>query len=158
MHRFALTATTLVAAISFGVLPSGATSAYAIGPQSAQQQIDAALAAVPGGTQTGPNSVSWFDGEMTMIVPSGSATTLSVGSCATGSYCAYSSTNLTGTKLVWTSCGTYSTAAITVRSMANATSSDTVRGKNASGTTLVTLDPSERANTIPVGITQVVCS
>ena len=125
--------------------------------QAVQQQINAALTATPGGEQTSANTVEWNDGDIILTVAS-NLSTQAVGSCATGYVCAYSSTNLLGTKLSFGSCATYSTSTITVRSVANARSSGTVRGKNNAGTTLVTVTAGNHDNSTPTGITQVTCS
>ncbi len=122
---------------------------------SVQEQVDAALAAVPGGVQTSATTVSWERGTVTLTV----APAKSVGSCVTGSFCAFSGTNLTGSKLTFTSCTVHSTAALSggVHSIANATALGTVYGETSSGTVLSIVLPGGQQNSSPAGIAQLDC-
>lgn len=100
------------------------------GPAAASEAVHPdvafALAAEPGGVATGYGSAEWPDLGMTLTVPVGRA----VGTCATGSICAYSSGALGGTKLSWSTCGSKSTAALSqVGSIANARSSGTLHAR-----------------------------
>ncbi|GGM35547.1 hypothetical protein [Microbacterium saperdae] len=112
-----------------------ATPAQASEEPALHPDVQYAIDAVPGGTVVDEHTVVWPDLGMELSVPSPDAR--AVGSCATGSYCAYAGANRGGTKLSWTSCTTVSTAALsTVGSIANARSSGTVQARNAAGTVL----------------------
>ncbi len=137
-------------------------SADPVSPQ--QRQVDAVLAAHPGGTQTGPGTISWDDGAtvLTLVDPDDpdDPATRSVGSCATGAYCAYNAVSLTGSRLSFTTCDTtVSLAALPgdVRSLANARSTGYVQGRTASGTTLTTVSAGGRVNSAPAGVEQLRC-
>jgi hypothetical protein len=92
-----------------------------------------ALAAEPGGVATSYYSAEWPKLGMTLEVAAVSA--FSVGTCATGSICAYSEGAMAGVKLSWTTCGSKSTAALdTVGSIANARSTGTLTARQ--GTTV----------------------
>jgi hypothetical protein len=101
-----------------------------------QDKIDRVLAEFPGGEQLTSTTVAWDDGAALLTFESDSAAR-AIGSCATGSYCAWSGTSYTGTKMSFTGCsagGTSSSLAAlggVVRSMANARSSGTVRAYNS---------------------------
>lgn len=126
-----------------------------------QVRIDNLLAKLPGGVQTGSDQVSWDHGTvvLTIATPDNAK---SIGSCATGDYCAWSGTSYTGTRLTFTACsasGTSSSVAALsglVRSTANARSSGTVQDRNGS-----TVVHTMAANTgIPVNastLTALVC-
>lgn len=138
-----------------------AAPAQAEQPDTVQDQIDHALSEIPGGVQTGSNTVEWEDGAVTLTVadPNGSVL-FAVGSCATGAYCAYSDLSLTGSKLSFTTCNTtVSTAALLtgVRSIANARSTGYVQAKNGSGTTLATIYAGGQLNSAPTGVIQLRC-
>jgi len=120
----------------FGALPAVAAPAPAT---TVQQQIDDVMVRYPGGVQVSETTVSWEDGAilLTLASPTGRA----IGSCATGSYCAFSATNYGGTRLAFTGCSATTTSNSlsalggTVRSVANARTSGTVRAMN--GTVIV---------------------
>ena len=106
--------------------------------QDVHPDVAYALAAEPGGVVLSYSSAEWPDLGMRLdAAPSASGFigVQSVGTCATGSICAYASTGISGTKLSWTTCGTKSTAALAqVGSIANARSSGTLQARQ--GTTV----------------------
>ncbi|MEJ1088449.1 hypothetical protein WDU99_08980 [Microbacterium sp. Mu-80] len=97
-----------------------------------------AMGAVPGGILVDANTVVWPTLDMQL---SATPTTLrSVGTCASGRYCAYSMVNRGGTKLSWSTCTTVSTAALaSVGSVAIARPSGTVQARASSGTILTSV-------------------
>ena len=145
------TAAALIAVLSLltGTPAFAATSA---GP-SPQAQIDAAMAAMPGGTQTDADTVTWDGGTIELDVAGPNV----VGSCATGSFCVYSGVSLSGSKISYAACGTYTVTAFTVKSIANARATGSVEAQNSSGTTLATVSAGGRLNTAPSGVTKVRC-
>lgn len=115
-----------------------------------------ALSAEPGGVATSYSSAVWPDSDMRIDVPVGRA----VGTCATGSICAFSSSGLGGTKLSWTTCGSKSTAALSqVGSIANARSSGTLHARQ--GTTVRASAGANSQANVPVAywssITNIFC-
>lgn len=125
---------------------------------SMQERIDQVLAEHPGGTQISQNEVAWDDGDVILTLASGGISTFAVGSCATGKFCAYSGTFLSGSRLTFSSCGTHSTTALgAVRSIANARSSGSVQGKNSSNSVLVTVGAGSSNGSTPIGVTKVSC-
>ena len=157
-----------IADLLFGVFsPSGKMpytvfpAAYADETSELQARDDAGLAEVPGGSQTAPNEVTWEDGAviLTLAADEGLITTMAVGSCATGYYCAYSGYNLSGSKLSFSACNTtQSTGALSVvRSLANARSSGYVQGKNSSGTVLATVSAGGSLAYASTSITKLTC-
>jgi hypothetical protein len=124
-----------------------------------QAYVDAAMLAEPGGEQTGPGEVTWGDGAAVLTVDIGAASR-AVGTCATDNVCVYSGTSLTGSKLAFTGCTSWSTAGLLlpVRSLVNARKAGYVRGYNSAGSALTTLAPGVAANTAPAGIATVTCS
>lgn len=117
-----------------------------------QTRITAVLDANPGGTQLNSHTVQWNDGDVTLdLAPT------AVGTCATGSFCAYSSPNLTGSKLSYATCSTYSVTAITVRSIANARSSGSIRAQNSGGSTLATVGAGAHLAVAPSGVVKLHC-
>lgn len=126
---------------------------------SLQERVDAVLERFPGGTRTGVNEISWEGGDVVLTLEVPGATPRAIGTCADDSYCAYSGTNLTGSKISFSSCGTYSTSPVgTVRSIANARTSGKVQGKNASNTVLSTVYAGKADNSTPNGISKLACS
>jgi hypothetical protein len=96
-----------------------------------------ALAAEPGGVVLSYTAAEWPDLGMRIDAATSASGVgpQAVGTCATGSICAYSSTGISGTKLSWTTCGSKSTAALAqVGSIANARSSGTLQARQ--GTTV----------------------
>jgi hypothetical protein len=89
-----------------------------------------ALNAQPGGVATSYYSAEWPKLDMTLDVAW--ASTFAVGTCATGTICAYSEGAMAGVKLSWTTCGSKSTAALsTVGSIANARTSGTLTARQS---------------------------
>ncbi|OJX94656.1 MAG: hypothetical protein BGO96_00795 [Micrococcales bacterium 73-15] len=130
----------IAAVIAAAALAVGCSAAAAAGPAGAvargtvQQLVDAVIAE-HGGTQTAWNEVSW-DGGATVLTLApdavgGITPFAAVGSCASGKYCAYSGSNLTGSKLTFSTCGSHSVTALpSVGSIANARSSGVVVALN----------------------------
>lgn len=146
---------TLLAAVALTatIFAAPAANASEITPD---HQIEYALKQVPGGYATSDHTAYWPKTGMEMtsslaILP------FAVGSCATGSICAYSGYSLTGSKLSWTSCSTFSTAALpSVGSIANARSSGTLRARN--GTTVVATAGAGGQANVWSAVTNVQCS
>jgi hypothetical protein len=134
---------------------AGVAAASADQGATVQQQIDYALVAVPGGIQTSENTVEWDGGTevLTVLISN------SVGSCATGSFCAFGAVNLGGSKLTFTSCTVHSTAALSggVHSIANATALGTVYSETSGGTVLSVVPAGGRENSSPGGIAKLDC-
>lgn len=153
----------LTAALAAALLFVGASPAYA-GPRpiGVQEQIDAALREFPGGRQISANAVSWDGGAVVLTIAApGALAPMAVGSCATGTYCAYNGVSLTGSKLAFTACSTtVSLAALPglVRSIANGRTSGTVAGRTAGGTTLTTVAAGSQVNSAPAGVTHLRCT
>ena len=143
-------------AVAFAMAGTVSTAAAASTDPYVEQQVAAAFDAHPDAVRTSSNTVTWAQGtvELTVAAP---FETNAVGTCATGNFCAYAGLNLTGTKLSYTACSTYSVTAITVRSIANARSSNNVQGRNSAGTTLTTVAPGGQVNSAPSGVVQLRC-
>jgi hypothetical protein len=140
MRRIPLMAAAALVAV---IALSPGTANAAVAPpdgESLQARVDAVMKANPGGVQIADDSIAWEDGQVVVTLEGGS-NQRSIGSCSTGSYCAWSSTSYTGTKLSFTACslaGTSSSIAplgTNARSLANARTSGTIKVKN--GATLV---------------------
>lgn len=132
-----------IAAIALLAL-SGATPAHAAG-SDLHPDVEYALDAVPGGEVVDPYTVVWPELGMELTVRSPSAR--SVGTCATGLYCAYSGTDGNGTRLSFSVCTTVSTSALAlVRSVANARSSGMVQARSSDGSVLATASAGTRVN------------
>jgi hypothetical protein len=120
--------------------------------------VEYALESVPGGVAVSDTTVVWPALGMVLEAASESATQRAVGSCATGTYCAYALPNLQGSKLTFTICTTVSTAALqSVGSIANGRSSGSVRARNSSGATLATAGANGSAN-VGGGTTNLLCT
>jgi hypothetical protein len=114
-----------------------------IEPEALHPDIAAALVEVPGGVAIDANHAEWPDLGMRMdVLGDGDK---AVGSCATGNVCAFNGTGLTGTRVSWSSCGTYSPG-MTVRSIANARSAGYAQARSSSGSVLATAIASSWAN------------
>lgn len=115
-----------------------------------------------GGTQTGPGEVTWDGGAVVLTLAADDARgpgTLAVGSCPSGSYCAYSLAGYFGSRLTFTTCTTGNSVAplgSPVRSIANSRTSGTVRAYN-SGSLVLTVPANTGVNTIAT-ITTLSCS
>ncbi len=157
---------TVIAAVLTGLAlaiaaPAAANADPLSGSDALQQRVDAVLAKFPGGTQIAPNEVSW-DGGATILTRAGDGTGIhpdSVGSCATGDYCAYSGSGLSGSKISFSACDTtVSTAPVgSVLSVANARSSGYVQAKNSGGSVLSTIYAGGSLGFAPSSITQLTC-
>ncbi|MDY0910726.1 MULTISPECIES: hypothetical protein [Microbacterium] len=125
---------TLVTVALVTALVVGAPTSVVAAEESGQDvhpSVAFALDAEPGGVATGYGSAEWPELGMTLEV----SLVRAVGTCATGSICAYSEGGMAGTKLTWTTCGSKSTSALsTVGSIANARSSGTLSARE--GTTV----------------------
>lgn len=116
---------TLVATVALTLAPAAANASDAVQPDATHPDIAYALDAVAGGVLINANSARWP--ALGMRIDALPASGRAVGSCATGTICAYAGTGLGGTRLSWTTCGSKSTAALTqVGSIANARSSGTM--------------------------------
>lgn len=132
------------------------TSAAAASDDDLHPDVEYALDAVPGGIAISDYEAVWP--ALGMTLEAGSPTARSVGSCATGTYCAYASTGQNGTKLTFTICTVQSTSALrTVGSIANARASGNVQARNSSGTTLGTASPNTAVN-VAGGTTTLRCT
>ena len=117
--------------------------------------VEYALEAVPGGIAVSDTAVVWPT--LGMILEAESQMQRAVGSCATGTYCAYAQSGLRGTKLTFTICTNVSTAALqTVGSIANGRSSGNVHARNG-GTILATAGANGSAN-VGGGTTNLLCT
>lgn len=105
--------------------------------------IATALAEIPGGIVIDSHHAEWPELGMTIDAPSGHER--AVGSCADGKVCAFTGANLTGTRVSFSTCGTYSPG-ITVRSIANARSAGYLQARSSSGSVLATAIATSWAN------------
>ena len=69
-----------------------------------QKQVERVLVEYPGGTQTGVGEITWNGGEVVLNLFDESSTRAAVGSCASGYFCGYTSTGLTGSQISFSSC------------------------------------------------------
>ncbi len=147
----------LLAAAAFTLVQLVATPAMAA-PSSMQDQVDAVIAEY-GGTQTGPNEITWEDGAVVMTLAPEGLSSRSIGSCATGAFCAFSGVSYGGTRLQFSTCPSSNSVASlgTVRSVANARSSGTVRAYDGS-TLVTTLAPNTGRTSVALGIDTLSCS
>lgn len=155
----ALPLAALIAVAVTPALPAPAVAAPA-DAASVQDVIDAALARAPGGVQTGPNTVEWEDGAIELTVADPAAVTvLAVGSCATGAYCAYDGTSLTGSKLTFWTCDTVVSTSVlsSVGSIANARATGVVQARNSSGIPMATVSAGGQLASAPAGVTSLRC-
>ncbi|WP_449407172.1 peptidase inhibitor family I36 protein [Microbacterium maritypicum] len=134
---------------------SGATSAQA-SEVGLHPDVEYALEAVPGGEVVDPYTVVWPELGMELTVPNPRAR--SVGSCATGTFCAYSEADGNGTRLSFGVCTTVSTSALTiVRSVANARASGNVQARTGTGAVVATVVAGTRLN-VPSTVRSLRCS
>lgn len=118
MKKTLITASLAVLAL----LVAGPASAASAG-ERVHPDIQAVLDEVPGGVVLDFHRASWPKLDMEMTIPLGR----SVGSCATGSVCAFSQQNISGTKLSWGSCSTHTIpGSFSVKSIANARSAGSI--------------------------------
>ncbi|MBN8425479.1 hypothetical protein JF531_13200 [Microbacterium esteraromaticum] len=141
---------TILAALTTAValVLSGPAALATDSPPEPSADIAAVMAAVPGGVLLDAHHATWPALGLEMTSASGVSTrtlsssavgssavgTASVGSCASGRVCAFSGGNLSGSRLSWSTCGTFSISAFTVRSIANARSTGYLQAR--SGTTV----------------------
>jgi hypothetical protein len=153
---------TLVVLATVALWLLGASPTHADSRPTLDEEIDQVLTQFPGGVRVAANVIEWEGGAVTLTLEApGAFAPMSVGSCATGSYCAYSGANLSGSKLSFTTCNTtVSTAALggVVRSIANARSSGSVQARNSSGTTLATISAGGQLNSAPGGVSHLRCT
>lgn len=111
-------------------------AAYSADGDHVAPEVAYALEVEPGGVVVDYWNAIWPEQHMTLTVPRDIGRA-AVGSCANGRVCAFNGQRLSGAYLSWTSCGSHSTAALSgsVRSIANARSSGTLRARN--GTTVI---------------------
>lgn len=142
----------LVGALTVGAAPASAAS------DPLQERVDAVIAEF-GGTQTASNEVSWEDGAVVLTLASDGVALRAVGSCATGAFCAYSGFGYSGNRLTFIGCTTGNSVAAlgTVRSIANARTSGTVRAYDGSAL-IATLAPGTGRTSVPAGIDKLNCS
>ncbi len=132
----------------------GAPSANATEPPP-HPEIASAMAALPGGVLISPNEAEWPKLGIRFEVPS--VTTFSVGSCATGTTCAYRNANLGGAKATFYGCSTWSTTAFgSVGSVANARTSGWAEVRNSSGGVITTVGYGTWKN-VGAGTTSIAC-
>ncbi|MDU0367867.1 peptidase inhibitor family I36 protein [Microbacterium sp. KSW4-17] len=112
-------------------------------PADLHPDIAAALAAIPGGVVVDARHAVWPELDMSVDVPADDDK--AVGSCATGNVCAFSGTGLSGTRVSWSTCGTYAPG-ITVRSIANARSAGYAQARTSAGAVLATAIAGSSAN------------
>lgn len=111
-------------ALTLTMVFGGASVASADEQPEVHPDIAYALQLEPGGVVVDYLTAEWPAAGMRMEAAGG---LFAVGSCSTGSICAYALAGQAGTKLSWTTCGTKSTAALsTVGSIANARTSGTL--------------------------------
>jgi hypothetical protein len=134
-----IVAAALVAVIA--LTPAAANAAVAPPDREPlQARINAVMKANPGGVQIADDQVAWSDGDVVLTLEGGS-NQRSIGSCSTGSYCAWSAITYTGIKLSFSACslaGSSSSLAplgTNARSLADARTTGTLKVKN--GSTLV---------------------
>lgn len=113
-------------------------------PEDLHPDIAAALEDLPGGVVIDATHAHWPELGMTIDVPP-SSEEKAVGSCATGNVCAFNGTGLSGTRVSWSSCGTYAPG-MTVRSIANARSAGYAQARSSSGSVLATAIAGSWAN------------
>lgn len=144
-----------IAAFAALVLALVLTPAVAHADTELHPDVEYALETVPGGIALSDSAVVWP--ALGMTLEAQSAMQRAVGSCATGTYCAYAQSGLRGTKLTFTICTNVSTAALqTVGSIANGRSSGNVHARNG-GTTLATAAANGSAN-VGGGTTNLLCT
>ena len=158
-------------AVALLLVGLGVAPAHADPVDSVQAQIDAVLVEHPGGQQVSPTTISWAGGAilLTFADPRSSDSmaadphSRAVGSCATGSYCAWSGTSYTGTKLSFTGCsaaGSESSLSLlggAVRSLANARTSGLVRSANGASTVHL-ISPNTGITSNTSTLTKLVCT
>ncbi|MCE0507637.1 hypothetical protein LVJ59_01160 [Microbacterium sp. KKR3/1] len=141
---------TVLAAVLFGAVLAWAavpTMASARDDHDVDPLVAAMLDEVPGGVIVDATHAVWPALDMALSVPSASdLTARSVGSCATGRFCAYNALSLAGGSLSFGGCGVNTVPpSFTVRSVANARSAGYVQARNGA-TVLKTVGAGNWAN------------
>lgn len=132
------------------------TPAAAHASDDVHPDVEYALDAVPGGIAVSDNKVVWP--ELGMTLTTGATTARAVGNCATGTYCAYSGSGMSGSKLTFSVCTNVSTSALrTVGSIANGRGSGLVRARNSAATVLGTAGPNSSTD-VGLGTTNLLCT
>jgi len=146
-----LIATTAALILLLAAVPTAADAAEQVDPQVAY-----ALDAVPGGEVVDARTAYWPELGMTLTVPDLRLRD-AIGTCPNGSVCAYKGTNLTSTRLSWTTCTTHSTTALgaPARSIADARSTGYLQARN--GTTVVATAVAQSWNNVGVANDNVRC-
>lgn len=148
----------LVVALSLLVPATGAAAGPA---ESLDARVARVLAEFPGGVEVSPGVIQWNKGAITLTLES-AFSVQSIGSCATGQYCAWTGLSYTGTKLAFTSCsagGTSSSLAALggpARSTANARTTGTVNAVN-SGALVYTMAANTGKPSNAATLTHLVC-
>ncbi|WP_120494701.1 peptidase inhibitor family I36 protein [Microbacterium phyllosphaerae] len=143
--------TLVVAGLALALVPAAANASDELHPD-----VEYALETVPGGIALSDTEVLWPALGMLLEAEIGPAR--AVGSCATGMYCAFTGSNLSGTRLSFTVCTNVSTAALqNVGSIANGRSSGLVRARNSAAAVLGTAAPNGSAN-VGLGTTSLLCT
>lgn len=147
---------TLVAtAVAIAAMVFTGQAAYASeSPTIPAADIAAVMEAIPGGALIDAHHASWPDLGLEMT-SSEALAPFAVGTCGTGSVCAFSGANLSGSKLSWTTCGTFATTAFTVRSIADARSTGYLQARN--GTTVVATANAGKSANVFGTVTNVRC-
>jgi len=142
-------------AVSLLLIAQASASASAL-DDTEISDIEYALEVVPGGIALSDRYAVWP--ALGMTLTAGSSAARSVGSCAIGTFCAYTGSGLSGTKLAFAICTNVSTAALrVVASIANGRTSGKVHAKNSSGTVLGTAVANGSANVSP-GTANLLCT
>ncbi|WP_353115068.1 hypothetical protein [Microbacterium sp.] len=144
-----------IAAVAAALLTATLASPASADEVAVDPEIAAVMAEVPGGVLLDPHHAVWPALDMEMLVPAGSsaresslvgmASAQSVGSCATGRFCAFSAAKMGGAQLSWGTCTTVSVSSFTPKSIANARSSGYVQALSGS-TVLATANAGASAN------------
>lgn len=144
----------LILPVVLGMLALGAAPANA---DPMQDRVDGVVAEF-GGEQTAYNEVTWDGGAVVLTIADEDAASRAIGSCATGSFCAFSASGYAGSKLTFATCvANQSTAALgAVRSVANARSIGTVTAYNGN-TPLFSVFANSGTNT-SASVTKLSCS
>ncbi|MFF5626805.1 hypothetical protein [Microbacterium sp. LWH10-1.2] len=111
-------------------LPAVAAESDAVDPRVAQM-----LAEVPGGVVVDPETAVWpeLGMEFTVATATDAFARSAVGSCASGTICAYDRPNMGGTKLTFTGCGVLAVpGSFGTQSMADARASGYAQARNGS--------------------------
>lgn len=131
MKRIGAALTTGVAVMAMVFSAQAATAADV---QVPRDDVAAVMDAVPGGVLIDADHAIWPRTGME-LTSAEAAGVFAVGSCQTGRVCAFSGANRSGSKLSWSTCGTFTISAFTVRSIADARSTGYLQARN--GTTVV---------------------